>query len=320
MSAFHNRYHPVKDYFDSLSWDGDDHISDLARSFTCKDGTITYPDGTQKTVVHAFLIRFLVGAVAKLYEQAQNIMLTFAGAQGIGKSTIPLWLCSPLPKYYNESQLDPEGKETDRRLAKTFLWEIGELGATTRRSDVNALKNKLTQSHVTFRVPYGHYDVTKPVLTSFFGTVNPDGHGFLVDRTGNRRFAVVNITAIDFSYYTNIDPNQVWAQALHFYRTGVGWRLSPEEANLQNAINKEHELDATIDIIMPSLFVTDTERDDWAMPPIEIANTLFYKNYGTLDKCAKDAAAWLKQNGHVKRGRPPTWRGIRERTALDHEG
>lgn len=310
MEAYHNSYHPIKDFLGALEWDGADHIGRLASYFTSNDTPITYSDGRRLGVFHAFLKRWLVGAVGKVYEQAQNITFTMAGAQGIGKSYLPKWLCSPMADFFNEGQLDPDGKETDRRLATTWIWEIGELGATTRRADVNALKNKLTQSATKFRVPYGHNDVIKPVLTSFFGTVNPDGRGFLMDKTGNRRFAVVNVEAINFSY-TDLDPCQVWAQAVALYRAGEPWRLAPEEVEAQKRINKEHETDETIDMIMPELFILEPGNDGLAAAPIDIAQELYYKNYAKdLDKCAKDAAAYLKANGYAKKGKPATWRGI----------
>jgi hypothetical protein len=317
MNAYHNRYHPIRNFLDGLVHDGNDHIANLAAHFTDSNGPIRYSDGSTSTVIHAFLKRWLIGAVAKVYAHGQNITLTFAGKQGIGKSFVASWLCSPLTDYFNEGQLDPDGKETDRRLAKTWIWEIGELGATTRRADVNALKNKLTQTHVTFRIPYGHYDVTKPVLTSFIGTVNPDGRGFLVDKTGNRRFAVVDIESIDFTY-TAIDPRQVWAQAMALYHAGEPWRLTAEETATQNFINDAHQTEETIDMVMPQLFYIDPADDTLQISPMAIAQELLFKNYAKdLDKCSKDAAAWLKNNGHTKKGKPPTWRGIRLRKPGD---
>ena len=317
MEAHHNRYHPIKDYLDALIWGGEDHIANLASHIICNE-FIVYADSSKLTVAHAYLKRWLIGVVAKTYQHIQNFTLTLAGPQGKGKSTIPLWLCSPLANHYNEGQLDPDNKETDRRMAKTWIWEIGELGATTRRADVNALKNKLTQNRVTFRNPYGHHDVTKPVLTSFFGTVNPDGKGFLVDKTGNRRFAVVNMESIDFSYQEKIDPNQIWAQAMALYRAGVSWKLSPEEVAMQEIINAGHQVEETIDIIMPHLFYTDPRAVNLQMAPIDIGKELYAQSYAKdLDKCSKDAAAWLKNKGHVKMGRPPSWRGIRLRLPSD---
>jgi hypothetical protein len=317
MNAYHNRYHPIRDFLGRLTWDGDDHIMRLAKHFTSTDAPIVYKSGGQRAVFHAFLQRWLVGAVAKVFERGQNITLTLAGPQGIGKSYVASWLCSPMREYFNEGQLDPDGKETDRRLARTWIWEIGELGATTRRADVSALKNKLTQQDVTFRVPYGHYDVTKPVLTSFIGTVNPDGRGFLVDRTGNRRFATANIATIDHSYSASMNACQVWAQAVTLYRAGEPWRLTAEETTTQNEINAEHQAEETLDMLMYEIFHFSGDDND-KMEPFRVAQELLFKNYAKdLDKCAKDAAAWLKANGHIKRGKPPTWRGIRLRLPHD---
>ena len=320
MNAYHNRYHPIKDFLDALAWDGRDHIAELAGHFSCSDSPIAYRDGATTTVIHAFLKRWLVGAVGKVYEQAQNVTLTMAGPQGIGKSYVAKWLCSPMKDFFNEGQLEPDGKETDRRLATTWIWEIGELGATTRRSDVNALKNKLTQGSVKFRVPYGHSDVIKPVLTSFIGTVNPDGRGFLIDRTGNRRFAVVNITSINHGYSSTMDAAQVWAQAMSLYRAGEPWQLLPEERSTQEAINTEHTAEDTLDMIMRSTFAIDGDNDNWRLAPFDVAHALFMRNYAKdVDKCAKDASAWLKANGHIKRGKPLTWRGIKEKSKDDIE-
>jgi predicted P-loop ATPase len=311
MNAYHNRYHPIKDFLNALAWDGADHIAALAKHFTCSDTPVVYSNGTTTSVIHAFLKRWLVGAVGKVYEQAQNVTLTMAGPQGIGKSFVAKWLCSPMRDFFNEGQLDPDGKETDRRLATTWIWEIGELGATTRRSDVNALKNKLTQETVKFRVPYGHSDVIKPVLTSFIGTVNPDGRGFLVDKTGNRRFAVVNITAIDHGYSKAIDAAQIWAQAVALYRAGEPWRLTPEERATQEGINAEHTTEDALTMIMGALFHIDPTNDNWRMSPFDVAHTLLMNNYAKdIDKCAKDASAWLRAHGHEKRGKPLSWRGI----------
>lgn len=311
MNAYHNRYHPIKDFLNALAWDGADHIAALAEHFTCSDTPVVYSDGITTSVIHAFLKRWLVGAVGKVYEQAQNVTLTMAGPQGIGKSFVAKWLCSPMRDFFNEGQLDPDGKETDRRLATTWIWEIGELGATTRRADVNALKNKLTQESVKFRVPYGHSDIIKPVLTSFIGTVNPDGRGFLIDKTGNRRFAVVNITAIDHGYSKTIDAAQIWAQAAALYRAGEPWRLTPEERATQEGINAEHTTEDALTMIMDALFHIDPADDNLRMSPFDVAHTLLMNNYAKdLDKCSKDAAAWLRAHGHEKKGRPLSWRGI----------
>lgn len=44
---------------------------------------------------------------------------------------------------------------------------------------------------ITLRKAYTKYDITKPAITSFIGTINEDGAGFLTDTTGNRRYVII---------------------------------------------------------------------------------------------------------------------------------
>ncbi len=65
--AAQNRYHPIKQYLESLEWDGNDHIAALARYFTDAHDPILYANGTQRRVIHTWLHRWIIGAVAKIY-------------------------------------------------------------------------------------------------------------------------------------------------------------------------------------------------------------------------------------------------------------
>lgn len=331
--AGENTYHPIRAKLNSLTWDGEDHIALLASHLkpNGKAGptVIRYEDGTVRTTPHAFLRRWVVAAVGVAMadsedrHKVQPFTLVLEGAQGQGKSTLVANLCSPFgPEFFCSDELnsDRDDDETKRKQATKFIWELGELKATTTRRDVNSLKNKLTQTHVTFRVPYARHPVTKPVLACFIGTVNDDGDGFLRDTTGNRRFAIAPLESLDRSYGATVNIEQVWAQALHLYRNGESWQFSPEEATVQNTINEFYHVKRGLDEMMNDLFVLDLRRtdDDWKMSPSLIGETLRDAGYNpSIAVCQKDAARWLTQKGHVKMGRPKTWRGIRLFTCRD---
>ena len=51
------------------------------------------------------------------------------------------------------------------------------------------------------------------MLAYFIGTVNTSGNGFLPGATGNRRYLVLTLTGLDWSYQ-QLDPRQVWAEAV----------------------------------------------------------------------------------------------------------
>ena len=184
--AYVNRYHPVREYLDSLKWDGEPHISTLATYFSNPDGA--FP---------VWLRRWLIGSVAKVFAAEQNPMLVLDGPQGIGKSYFARWLC-PLPVYHLEDQVNTEDKDTEVRLMSKWIWEVGEVGRTMRKSDREALKFLISKRTVTVRKPYGHYDTVKPALASFIGTVNNEA-GLLSDPTGSRRFLVCRIEEIEWS-------------------------------------------------------------------------------------------------------------------------
>ena len=228
--AFKKKYHPVKVYLEGLTWDRQDHIAELSAHFT--DALDAFP---------LFFKRWAIGAVAKVYQAEQNRMLVLDGAQDLGKSHFVRWLASPFPDLFIEGPIIPESKDDLIRLASCFVWEVAELGSTTRKADREALKHFLSRRSVTVRRPYGHYDMNKPALASFIGTVNNEG-GFLSDPTGNRRFMVCNITEIEWSY-TALDVDQIWAQAHALYQADETWVLKGSELDLAQRINAEYEID-----------------------------------------------------------------------------
>lgn len=190
-------------------------------------------------VFYLWLRRWLIGAVGKALDARQGQMLVLDSHQSAGKSFFVRWLGSVLPDYFCEAPLNPDDKDTWIRLMSTFLWELSEVGRITRFSNRDALKHLLTVRTVTVRKPYGRYDTVKPALASLIGTINNEA-GFLTDPTGNRRFLVCRLTAIDWAYAQKIDPHQVWAEAVALYQAGEPCLPTADETQLQNAINQEY--------------------------------------------------------------------------------
>ena len=190
-------------------------------------------------IFYLWLRRWLIGAVGKALEARQNVMLVLDSHQAAGKSYFVRWLGSVLPDYFSEAPLNPDDKDSWIRLMSTFVWELGELGSVTRRSDREALKHLISSRIVTVRKPYHRFDTIKPALASLIGTINNEA-GFLTDPTGNRRFLVCRLTGIDWAYTKKIDPHQVWAEAVTLYKAGEPCLPTAEETKLQNAINDEY--------------------------------------------------------------------------------
>ena len=255
--AWAHRYDPLIDFLDGLTWDGEDHISRLSYHFDDRHPLIEYPDETKRTVFEAWLRHWLIGAVGRgMGALVQNPMLVLVGDQGIGKSEFSRWLCSPMPDFFVESAINPELVDHQRWATGNFIWEVGELGATTRKADVEMLKSFLTRHEHSYRVPYARNEVHKRTRVSFIGTINPDNAGFLMDVTGNRRFLTVEITAIDWrGYTTKIDVGQVWAQARALYeRDANAWQLEETERAVRDRINGEFGMEDPVRDAILALF------------------------------------------------------------------
>ena len=187
-------------------------------------------------------------------------------------------LCSGVPDYFVEGPISPDSKDDQIRLINKWLWEVAELGSTTRKADREALKYFLTMEKVVVRVPYGHNDIVKPALASFIGTVNNEG-GILNDPTGSRRFLLTHITDIDWSYSKTIDVNQVWAEAFYLYVSGENWKLEQAEKELSQEINDRYQIeDPLLDLIVTTYDI-DIERQDWAVPTNAILDALHTKGW-----------------------------------------
>jgi len=251
-------------------WDGISRFGDLARCLISDDPPVTYQNGSQVTLAGVYVTRWLIGAVAKALDAHQNGMLVLSGPQNLGKSHFARWLC-PLPAYHLESPINLGDKDSLVRLMRTWICEVSELDATTRKSDVSALKHFITQQSVTVRKSYGRYDTTKPALASLIGTVN-DGSGFLADETGNRRFYVLSIKALDWAY-AQLDVTQIWAEAVARYRAGESWLLLPEEAAHQAQQNQQYMTESVlVDWIKKHCFITNDPTH--TMTAADIVDTL----------------------------------------------
>jgi len=293
-----NRFHPIKNYLDALpAWDGVDRLSEFL-------GYMTF-DGKPE-IARTFTQKWLIGAIAKIYDNSQTYMLVLDGKQGIGKSYLSRWLCSCLPDMFLESPIKPDDKDSLIRLMSYWVWEVGELQATTRKSDVEALKDFITHRIVTVRLPFAKRDISRPTTANLIGTINENGGGFLADTTGNRRFAIVKLSGINWQY-TTIDIHMLWSQVLHLYRSGQTNLLAPEETAEQAAINeKYHVMNPAIEYFCARYEINPLSPAYVSMKDI-LAQLQNDGLTGSQHSHTINLAAYLQSKGAIKK---PTNRGM----------
>jgi predicted P-loop ATPase len=290
-AAYKNRYHPVREYLTSLTYDGGQYIQELASFF--QDEYNKFP---------TWLRKWLIGACAKAFVGAQNAMLVLDGPQDIGKSSFARWIC-PISKYFVEAPIDPDNKDDVIKLINKFVWEVGELEGTTSKASRAGLKNFLTIQEVTVRVPYGHFDITRPALASMIGTVN-NAAGILNDPTGNRRFNISKIMAINWDYQ-KLDINKIWSEAMAAYLSGKDWRLSVQEKAERDEINEEYQVEDPVEGLLRKFFKLDTNNTIWWMSSTDIAAVLENPYQGNFKAAGSRATLMalsetMKKLGHKK--------------------
>lgn len=285
VMGLQNSYHPIKDYLSALAWDGSNHIETLCSYFKDKDG-----------VFYRWFRHWVIGAVAKVHGDHQNPMFVLDGPQDIGKSEFAKWLGSPLPMYFNASSIQPENKDHRLRLLRTWIWEVEELGTTTRKADTEALKAFITLQHVRERKPYGKFEIIKPALSSFLGTINNQS-GFLVDRSGNRRFLACTLESIDWAYSKEVDVNQVWAEAMAAYLRGKDyWGFEQVDRELRDKLNEKYKTVSPIEDYLDGYLEYTHNPLDWVLAT-QIYNHLGICGIKPAVAVTMTIGAYLKSKG-----------------------
>ena len=266
--AAKQKFHPVKQFLTQGKWNHQENIKKLASYFDDEDNYF-----------ELFIRKWLIGAIERIFTGEFNPVLLLLGRQNMGKSRFSGWIC-PLEGYFVSSSIDPRDNDCRIRLIRNIVWEIDEIKSTTSYYDNDALKGFLSQKDITVRVPYGRVDIKKPALASFLGTSNEDGAGFLADTTGNRRYRVVYLKAVDWEGYTqNVDCQQLWFEAYYYYQQGERNTID-DIVNFQmtNKMEERCELVDPMEEYIHSYFeFTDSEDDK--IQSTEILNIIIYHGW-----------------------------------------
>jgi len=214
--AIENKYDPVRDYLDSLKWDGKSRIDTWLHD---------YMGAPDHEMIGVFGAKFMIGAVARIYEpgcQMDN-MLVFEGKQGAGKTTAVAALFGR--DHMISSISDFKTKEASIAIQGRWVIEVAELAAL-KKTDVTDIKRFLTETVDQYRPVHGTNMIDRPRRCVFVGTTNE--HQYLKDATGNRRFWPVPCGDVKVRSLKD-ERDNLWAEAVARYRAGEPWWLTDVE-------------------------------------------------------------------------------------------
>ena len=208
-------FHPIRDYLDSLVWDGVERIANFAASYL----------GAEATPYHSAVSRCLfTSGVARIMRPGckADYVPILEGAQDKGKSTAIELLFTP---WFSDDLAELGTKDAAMQVRVAWGIEIAELASMTR-GEIERVKAFITRKVDRFRPSYGRRVIEVPRQSVFIGSTNSEA--YLKDETGGRRFWPIRSGNIDLKAIER-DRGQLWAQAVRQFKAGSPWWITDTE-------------------------------------------------------------------------------------------
>ena len=251
--ANENRYHPVRDYLNSLVWDGTERIRYALHHFLGAEiNEYTYE----------VLKLFMLGTISRvIYPGIKfEVMLCLVGGQGAGKSTFLRFLAMS-DDWFTDDLKKMDDDNVYRKLQGHLIIEFPEMVAILNAKNVEDTKSFMSRQKDTYKTPYDRHPKDHKRQCVFAGSSN--SLDFLPnDRSGNRRFLPIlcnmkeaEVHILESEREAREYINQMWAEAMEIFRSGkFQLRLSKEmEKELSEYQKKFMQEDSKKELILSFL-------------------------------------------------------------------
>ena len=216
LAAHQNSYHPVRDYLNSLAWDGTERIRYCLHHFLGAEAD---------EYTFQALRLFLLGAIHRAFHPGCKfeVMLCLVGGQGAGKSTF-FRLLAGKDEWFSDDLRKLDDENVYRKLQGHWIIEMSEMIATANAKSIEEIKSFLSRQKEVYKIPYETHPADRLRQCVFGGSSNT--MDFLpLDRSGNRRFlpimvhperAEVHILEDEAASRAFID--MMWAEVMFIYQ------------------------------------------------------------------------------------------------------
>lgn len=229
-----HEYHPIRDYINTLKWDGTPRITQF----------LHFAAGCTDTPYTREVSRLIfAGGINRLYEPGckfDDMPVLIGTQQGEGKSTLVRWLAMNDEWFGEINEID--GQKGIEALEGIWIAEMAEMLAMVRAREQESMKAYVTRQRDRYRHPFDKRVTEHPRQCIFIGTTNK--RQFLTDKTGNRRFYPVEVRQSGYDLFNRKDEiqayiRQCWAEA--HARLGTDFMRPFADRSLISTIRAQQE-------------------------------------------------------------------------------
>lgn len=257
--AIERAFHPVKDYLNSLVWDGVPRIEQVFQKFF---GAEDNPYIQTVAKIH------FTASVARIFKSGvkYDTAVVFVGAQGIGKS---FFIEKMANGWYNDSLQRVDNKDAYEALIGAWLVELPEMSAM-KKADNETIKHFLSKSSDRFRLSYGRRAQTFLRACTFWGSSND--LDFLKDVTGNRRYYPVGCdkNRQTLNAWRDLTPElvgQIWAEAVQLFKDGFSLYMPMELMGVAETVQAEFTEESPLKSIIAEFLEFPWLPDEYELTP-----------------------------------------------------
>lgn len=204
LAAKQTLFHPIREYFSSITWDGYPRIDYVARTHFGAHG---------HQHENIAMRMWMLSAVARIFNPGcqADYLIVLEGPQGIGKSTGLQLLAGE--QWYLSTNLDLESKEIYMAMQGKWIIEFAEF-SSLKKADILRRKEFFSEKYNSYVPKFENVRVDLPRQCVFASTTNESA--YLADPTGDRRYWPIACKSIDRDAIAR-DRDQLWAEAVAMY-------------------------------------------------------------------------------------------------------